>query len=105
MSNLKPTLPKKLDKNGYGDSIFNTKQGTCYMCNCMGDTVRHETERGANRKMAKAYGMWINLCPSCHTLSPYAVHNNYTALKQLQEQGKRLFIERYSEEEYRRIFK
>jgi hypothetical protein len=54
-------------RNGYADSIMSTVPGVCYVCKRRGDTARHEILYGtANRKNAKAAGLWINVCPECH---------------------------------------
>ena len=57
----------RLDRNGYGPSILDTEQGTCYVCGLQTDTIRHEIYHGVgNRSISKANGFWVNLCPRCH---------------------------------------
>lgn len=57
------------DSNGYSESILPTRAGRCYVCGKETDTARHEIFGGtANRKNSKAEGLWINVCPKCHTL-------------------------------------
>ena len=57
-----------MDKNGYNDSLYDTKSHECYYCHSNTDTVRHEVFYGAQRQSAKALGLWLNLCPVCHRL-------------------------------------
>lgn len=55
-----------MDRNGYNPSIF--PLGFCYICGGGGDLIRHEIFGGvANRKKSKALGLWLNLCPACHS--------------------------------------
>jgi hypothetical protein len=71
----------KLDRNGYAPSILDTDAGLCYVCWRHTETARHEIFFGrGRRKKSKRLGLWVNLCPRCHT----AVHNNgkYKSLKQ-----------------------
>ena len=55
-----------LDENGYGESIISERE-ICYCCqdpNC----TRHELQFGqADRKLSKALGLWVWLCPTCHS--------------------------------------
>jgi len=53
------------DDNGYSESIISTQE----KCYCCGDTnvTRHELQFGtADRKLSKALGLWVWICPGCH---------------------------------------
>ena len=59
-----------LDKNGYAPSIvdpYSDLNKRCYHCDWRGDLVRHEIFNASNRQKSKAYGLWIYLCPRCHS--------------------------------------
>lgn len=69
-------MAERLDRNGYATSILPTKDGTCYLCGNRTETVRHEIYYGtANRRISKAAGAWVNICPRCHA----EVHRNPNA--------------------------
>lgn len=55
-----------MDRNGYNPSLFETEDGTCYLCGFVGDTARHEVLHGPNRENSKKHGLWICVCPRCH---------------------------------------
>ena len=56
-----------MDSNGYNKSILNTHPGLCFLCGQRCETARHEIYPGATRKICKRMGLWINVCPSCHS--------------------------------------
>lgn len=68
-------------RNGYGRSLFPTEDGTCYLCGYVGDTARHEIIHGSRRKNAKLYGLWIAVCPKCHTAIHAEDNGTYKYLK------------------------
>lgn len=56
-----------MDRNGYNKSILATTAGVCYVCGSNCETARHEVYEGnGTRALSKRYGLWINICPSCH---------------------------------------
>ena len=59
----------RTDRNGYAKSIMGGEDGTCWLCGYVGDTARHEIYGGANRKVSKANGFWVPLCPRCHDIA------------------------------------
>ena len=61
-----------IDKNGYAPSIMQPVDRCCYICYSNLQPQRHEAIHGNNRQKAKKYGLWVNLCPTCH----YKVHNS-----------------------------
>lgn len=60
-----------LDKNGYSKSLLNDNSRdyrSCYVCGRTdGKIDRHEIFFGSNRRNSKMYGMWCDLCRSCHS--------------------------------------
>lgn len=91
-----------LDSNGYNPSLLNTEQGTCYLCKREGiDTARHEIMFGTgNRQLAKKYGVWCNLCPSCHDL----VHKEKRYNLMLKEVAQIKFEKKYSRPQWMDTF-
>lgn len=79
-------LEMKLDRNGYGPSLFETEQGVCYNCGLHTDTARHEILHGPNRKNSKKYGCWINVCPKCHELIHKEDNGEYLFYKEASQQ-------------------
>lgn len=85
-----------MDRNGYNDSLFETEDGTCYLCGYVGDTARHEILHGPNRTNSKRYGCWICLCPKCHIEVHREDNGKYLFLKEAAEQ---LFINTHAAED------
>ena len=94
-----------MDRNGYNKSILDTEDGTCYLCQQTGQTVRHEIYMGTGeRRLSKKYGLWINLCPACH-MEVHAEPQGEKAVK-LDKDGHAAFLAQgHSEEEFIRIFR
>lgn len=94
----------KLDKNGYAPSILPTKQGVCFLCGNYTYTERHEVFGASNRAKSKALGLWVNLCPQCHRLSPYAVHQMKYSAERLHKAAQTAAMNAYgwSNDEFRR---
>lgn len=67
----------KLDRNGYGPTILQSKK-ECWVSHQTGvDLVRHEVFGGyANRALSKRYGLWVWLTPQWHNMSKNGVHFN-----------------------------
>lgn len=81
-----------MDSNGYNDSVFDTVNGECFWCHSHRDTVRHEVYYGvAYRSGAKALGLWVNLCPTCHQMIHNGVAKKKT--KRWRIDGKYLLID------------
>lgn len=83
---------EELDRNGYAPSILNRTQ-FCHVClRNMGVLQRHEVFHGSNRKKSKEYGLWINVCHSCH----YRIHNGDGKLdKYLKEDAQKIAMLHY----------
>lgn len=90
-----------MDRNGYNKSLFNTEGGECYICHKIGDTARHEVLHGPSRQLSKKYGLWLNLCPDCHTRVHARDNGKYRYLK---EDAQRLFEEHYPDKNFLSLF-
>lgn len=87
----------KLDKNGYSKSLFNSEDGKCYACGLETYTARHEIFDGANRRTSKAVGMWICVCPGCHS----EIHRDQ---ENMHKAGQALFEHYHSHEDFIALF-
>ena len=90
-----------MGKNGYNKSLLDTEEGTCYICkeeDC--ETARHEIFGASNREFSKKLGMWINVCPRCHSL----IHQNPLDYIPLKEEGQRIFEREYGHERFMAVF-
>jgi hypothetical protein len=99
---MKNEFGEQLDKNGYAPSILETEPH-CFCCYGNLYLQRHEIFHGPNRKKAKADGLWVNLCPTCH----YTVHNTNGELdRKLKKRGQEAAMTVYgwSEEEFRKRY-
>ena len=91
-----------MDRNGYNPSLFNTSEYECYACRREGITlVRHEVIHGANRQLAKKYGLWIYVCPRCHAEIHKEDNGKYRFLK---EYAQRYFESEYPDKDFLAIF-
>ena len=93
----------KLDSNGYVPSIVRAYEtDACFICDSMGDLVRHEIYGASNRQKSKAYGLWVNLCPQCHA----KVHEQPEKYAWLKVIGQRYAMNWYdwSVEDFRKRF-
>ena len=79
--------------NGYGKSLFDTEDGTCINCGYVGDTARHEIIHGPHRKLAKKFGLWIAVCPRCHSLIHADENGEYLHYK---EEAQARFMNEYN---------
>ena len=87
--------------NGYNKSLFNTEEGECYICKSHCDTARHEIYYGiSNRAFSKALGMWINVCPRCHS----KIHSYPVDYIPLKEEGQRIFEREYGHDRFVAVF-
>ncbi len=95
----------KLDNNGYSESLINDNESDYRRCHNCGRTSgkidRHEVFFGSNRSNSKKYGMWCDLCRSCHT----EVHQGDGSLNQrLKREAQTIFEKNNSRDEFMRIF-
>lgn len=93
-----------MDRNGYNKSILATTDGVCFLCGKYCETARHEVYEGTgSRSLSKRYGLWVNLCPECHT----RVHAEpeWERAVQLKEDARTAFLEEgHTSDEFIRIF-
>lgn len=96
----------KQHNNGYSESLMSDNDPEyrrCYNCGrTSGKIDRHEVFFGSNRSNSKKYGMWCDLCRSCHT----EVHQGDGSLNQrLKKEAQTIFEKNNSREEFMRIFR
>ena len=90
----------KLDRNGYSPSLLNKADNECYLCHKQGALQRHEIYGASNRDFSKKLGMWIDVCPRCHSL----IHNNPVDHIPLKQEGQRIFEREYGHERFVAVF-
>lgn len=90
-------------RNGYSKSLFDTEDGTCYICGFQGDTARHEVLHGPSRQLSKRTGLWLAVCPRCHMAIHAEDNGKYLYLK---EKAQELFENEYNvdHDEFIRLF-
>lgn len=90
----------KLDSNGYAPSIVMAyKDDACFLCDSMGDLLRHEIFNGALREKSKALGCWVVVCPACHD----RLHREADQRLQLKQIGQRYAMAWYDWDEQKFI--
>ena len=66
----------------------------CFLCGKWCHTEKHHLIHGSGRRqLAEEDGLYVDLCPQCHTLGPRAVHNNAQVDRQLQAYGQKMWME------------
>ena len=93
---MKNEYGETLDSNRYAPSILQWNVGEqCAFCGREhGELVRHEIFQGhGRREKCKKYGLWITVCPTCHSY----IHANpqQEAVKELDEQAQHQAMEKY----------
>lgn len=72
---------------------------TCFLCQYAGYGLqKHHCISGtANRLVADKDGLWVWLCPSCHTMGPKAVHQagGKERMRWLQKIAQTCWMEEY----------
>lgn len=92
-------------QNDYNPSILH--DGNCTLCGKLYPVVRHEVFYGnGKRQKCKRLGLWVTLCPQCHTLGENAIHNNHREDLKLKAwaQKKAMKYYRWDEDTFRREF-
>ena len=89
-----------IDKNGYSESLLNTEEDVCYLCKKHTKTARHEIFGASNRSFSKKLGLWINVCPGCHS----SIHLNPLDYIPLKEEGQRAFEREYGHARFVAVF-
>ena len=90
------------DSNGYSPSILGAFD-FCYVCYRHGDLARHEVFHGANRQKSKRFGLWINVCPSCHDKIHFTDGKLDRLLKE-NAQRQAMLVYGWDTDEFRRRF-
>jgi len=67
------------------------KDRYCYLCGKQGILHKHHCLTGIRRETAEEEGLWVWLCPSCHTGSN-AIHGNGELLIRLKEKAQREWL-------------
>lgn len=101
---LFPKQPSKKKRMQHPKSILATQKGTCFFCKRQVPTEEHHIFGGPNRKNSEKYGLKVDLCPYCHRLSRFSVHNGGMLLHILHEVGQQAFEKEHTREEFIEIF-
>ena len=99
---MKNEFGANLDRNGYAPSIMQNEP-YCYICYGNMYPQRHEAIHGSYREKAKEYGLWVNVCQTCH----YRIHNTDGKLdKQIKRNAQEAAMAKYgwSTEEFIKRF-
>ena len=78
---------------------------TCELCGRDTACHRHHCFYGtANRRLSEKYGLVARLCPDCHQNAPHAVHRCRDTDLMLKRKYQRIFEEKHTREEFRKVF-
>lgn len=98
---------KKKQRQKHPKSIIDTHPGECFLCKLMGRPYQKQTEEhhvfyGSGDRINKSeqYGLKVYLCPECHRLAPYAVHNSDTTRQLLCATVQSKYLETHTKEEW-----
>lgn len=72
----------------------------CFLCGKYGPTERHHVFQGAYRKKAEHYGYVVNLCHSCHNVSPHGVHFDKTKRIALRQRCQREYEQTHTRDQF-----
>lgn len=88
----------KLERNRY--SIITYNLDICYVCQKHKKDHLDEVFGGRNRQTSMKYGLVIPICFKCHR----ELTDNPLLKKDIQEEAKKIFIKKYSEEKFIKEF-
>lgn len=88
----------KLERNRF--SIITYNLDICYICQKHRKDHLDEVFEGRNRQTSMKYGLVIPICFKCHR----KLTDNPLLKKDIQEEAKQKFIEKYSEEKFIKEF-
>ena len=79
------------------ESILNTEKDTCYLCGrwCAHPDKHHVFHGRKHRQLADREGLFVYLCPECHTIGPRAVHRVREIDLKLQQEAQEVWEKRY----------
>lgn len=86
------------------ESIVTDNLDSCYICGRPREAIHHIFGGTANRKQSDKYKLVIPLCNEHHNMSNYSVHFNKELNLTIKKLGQEKFEEKYSREEFRKIF-
>lgn len=89
----------KLERNRY--SIITYNLDICYVCKKNKKDNFDEVFGGRNRQNSMKYGLVIPICFPCHR----KLTDNPLLKKEIQEEAKQIFINKYSEEKFLEKFR
>ena len=85
-------------------SIIQKNEEKCFLCGGRASEEHHVFFGTANRQLSEKYGLKVYLCPNCHRIEKYAVHNCKETDIKLKIIGQRKFIEEYPHQNFLKIF-
>lgn len=80
------------------NSILNSEKGECFLCHRVCRTDKHHIFGASNRNKSEEYGLFVYLCPDCHTMAPRAVHRNQEVMDWLHEIGQEAYEKEYGDD-------
>lgn len=82
--------------------LQNPKDKSCFLCSRLGSHKHHVIEGKGRREQSEKYGLYILLCPWCHSM----VHSkpNQGIDLELKQMAERKFLETHSMDEWREAF-
>ena len=88
----------------YHPSLFADQDDIyCYICGSTMYVQRHELFFGrAYREKSKEYGLWLNLCSSCHDKVHFG--KDHSLDEKLKKEGQKRFEEIFSHEKFMEVF-
>ena len=90
--------------SNYQPSLFYGQNDTqCFLCGSRQYINRHEIFFGsAYRKKSQRYGLWVNVCMSCHDKIHFG--KDHSLDEHLKKQGQKRFEEFFSREKFMEEF-
>lgn len=91
-----------LDSNGYAPTLLPAEPSHCYRCGFWKETARHEVFGGTRRNASKVYGLWVNVCPTCHEILHQ--YGSERLILQREAQSVAMLEYHWTADEFRRRF-
>ena len=89
----------------YVKSIITEDMNHCYLCGSTKWIEWHHIFNGPCRKLSTQYGLIVPLCHWCHNEPPNGVHYNIEKRTFLKQVGQTIFMKKYPELDFMKIFK
>lgn len=77
----------------------------CYITHSTLDLHKHHIFMGPFRNKSEKYGCWVWLRADWHNMSNYGVHFNQPLDQYLKKEAQKAFEDKYSHEEFMKIFR